>query len=65
MSISFKAALLRAPAPARSYSEYKPLKLETVSVPEPGAGEVLVKIAAASLCRSDLSVINEIGRAHV
>ena len=49
MSISFKAALLRAPAPARPYAEHTPLEIETVTVPEPGTGEVLVKIAAASL----------------
>jgi len=58
MSHSFKAAVLSAPNPARPYARHKPLSLETVSVPAPAEGEVLVKIAAASLCRSDLSVIN-------
>jgi len=58
MPFSFKAALLRTPNTSRPYADHRPLSLESVTVPEPGAGEVLVKIAAASLCRSDLSVIN-------
>lgn len=58
MPISFKAALLHASNPTRPYADHRPLSLETVTVPDPGPGEVLVKIAAASLCRSDLSVIN-------
>ncbi|WP_368074308.1 alcohol dehydrogenase catalytic domain-containing protein [Arthrobacter sp. 24S4-2] len=35
-----------------------PLQLESIPVPEPRAGEVVVKIERASLCHSDLSVVN-------
>jgi len=46
---------LEAPAP---YSESKPLVVEELELEEPHAGELLVRIAAAGLCHSDLSVIN-------
>ena len=32
-------------------------ELRDVAVPEPGAGEVLVKVAAAGLCHSDLHLM--------
>lgn len=40
------------------YRDSLPLKIETLELEDPGFGEVLVKVAAASLCHSDLSVIN-------
>ncbi|MFB5191294.1 zinc-dependent alcohol dehydrogenase family protein [Alicyclobacillus fastidiosus] len=43
------------PAP---YEESKPLRIETLDLDAPGPGEVLVRIRAAGLCHSDLSVIN-------
>ncbi|RJT83512.1 alcohol dehydrogenase [Arthrobacter cheniae] len=53
-----RAAVLRAADLPVPYAGSNPLSLETVPVPEPRAGEVLVRIARASLCHSDLSVIN-------
>ncbi|MGU3495763.1 zinc-dependent alcohol dehydrogenase family protein [Xanthobacteraceae bacterium A53D] len=53
-----RAAVLRASPFERPYAETKPLSIETVTLDPPGADEVLVKIAAAGLCHSDLSVIN-------
>jgi alcohol dehydrogenase len=44
-----------APAP---FAESKPLRIDTLELEGPGYGEVLVKIGAAGLCHSDLSVIN-------
>jgi alcohol dehydrogenase len=44
---------LRAP-----YADTSPLRVQEVELDGPGEGEVLVKIAAAGLCHSDLSVIN-------
>src|SRR3712207_8131948 len=35
-----------------------PLSIETLELDPPGTGEVLIRIAAAGLCHSDLSVIN-------
>ena len=58
MAFHFKAAVLRQPGLDRPYQQSNPLQLEEVSVQPPGTGEVLVRIEAASLCRSDLSVIN-------
>lgn len=40
------------------YKESKPLTIETVELDEPKEQEVLIKIRAAGLCHSDISVIN-------
>ncbi|MBN6034808.1 zinc-binding dehydrogenase [Amycolatopsis sp. 195334CR] len=37
----------------------EPARVEEITLREPGPGEVLVRVAAASLCHSDLSVANE------
>jgi Zn-dependent alcohol dehydrogenase len=53
-----KAAVLYdmgAPAP---YSESQPLRIDEITLAGPGAGEVLVEIAGAGLCHSDLSVVD-------
>ncbi|TFB46580.1 alcohol dehydrogenase [Cryobacterium tagatosivorans] len=52
------SSVLRHAGSARPYATSLPLALEEVAVPEPRAGEVLVKIERASLCHSDLSVID-------
>ncbi len=43
--------------PSFPYRESRALSLETVDLDRPGPGEVLVRIKAAGLCHSDLSVI--------
>ena len=56
--MKIKAAVLQridAPAP---YADSRPLTIAEVELDEPGAGEILVRIEAAGLCHSDLSVIN-------
>jgi alcohol dehydrogenase len=53
-----QAAVLRNMGAAHPYAESRPLRIETLHLAPPGPGEVLVKIAAAGLCHSDLSVIN-------
>lgn len=40
------------------YQDSSPLKIEDIELAGPGPGEVLVEVAAAGLCHSDLSVIN-------
>lgn len=53
-----KAAVLYdmgAPAP---YAESLPLRIDEVTLAAPGPGEVLVEIAGAGLCHSDLSVVD-------
>lgn len=52
------AAILRTTGAARPYADSRPLSIETVTLADPGPGEVRVAIKAAGLCHSDLSVIN-------
>ncbi|MBI3376616.1 MAG: alcohol dehydrogenase catalytic domain-containing protein [Betaproteobacteria bacterium] len=54
----FRGALLRERGLSRPYAISRPLEVVALELPDPGPGEVLVKIRAASLCRSDLSVVN-------
>ena len=42
----------------RFYADTKTVVLEDVPIPEPGPGEVLVKVAFCGICHSDLSLIN-------
>lgn len=58
MTLSTRAAVLRAMGASRPYADSRPLGIETVTLDPPGADEVLVRIVAAGLCHSDLSVIN-------
>jgi alcohol dehydrogenase len=55
---SIKAAVLRQMSAALPYVNSKPLQITDVELDAPGPEEVLVKIVAAGLCHSDLSVIN-------
>ena len=55
--INCKAAVLYDMSAKRPYSETKPLKIENIELDPPGFGEVLVKVKAAGLCHSDLSVV--------
>jgi alcohol dehydrogenase len=56
--MKIKAAVLNAIGAKLPYAESKPLSIETIELDPPGPGEVLVKVGAAGLCHSDLSVIN-------
>ncbi len=58
MNRTFRAAVLRASGMQRPYRESLPLTVEEVSLPPPAESEVLVQIKAASICHSDLSVVN-------
>lgn len=42
----------------RFYADTKRFAVEAVPIPEPGPGEVLVKVAFCGICHSDLSLIN-------
>jgi alcohol dehydrogenase len=54
---SFRGAVLRERGLPRPYVESRPFEIVELELPDPGPGEVLVEIGAASLCRSDLSVV--------
>lgn len=56
--MKIKAAVLRDIGKARPYAVSRPLVLEEIDLDPPGPGEVLVRIRAAGLCHSDLSVLN-------
>ncbi|MCU1785358.1 zinc-dependent alcohol dehydrogenase family protein [Pseudomonas sp. 13B_2.1_Bac1] len=53
-----RTAVLRHMKVAPPYAQSKPISIETIELAPPGPGEVLVRIRAAGLCHSDLSVIN-------
>ena len=53
-----QVTLLREIGAARPYTDSRPLEIVEATLEDPGAGEMLVKMAAAGLCHSDLSVIN-------
>ena len=48
-----KAAVLRRPGDVA----WAPLKLEEVAAPQPGAGEVLLRVRACGVCRTDLHIV--------
>jgi alcohol dehydrogenase len=56
--MKIRAAVLDQMQQPQPYAKSRPISVETVELDAPGPGEVLVKIAAAGLCHSDLSVIN-------
>ncbi len=43
---------------ARMHGYKQPLQIDEVPVPEPGPGEVLVKVAATGMCRSDYQLLD-------
>ncbi|MET1019726.1 MAG: alcohol dehydrogenase catalytic domain-containing protein [Microterricola sp.] len=53
-----RSAVLRAAGLPRPYADSRPLSIEELNAPTPRAGEVGVRIIRASLCHSDLSVVN-------
>ena len=56
--MKIRAAVLNAMGATAPFAKSKPLTIEEIELKSPGLGEVMVKIAAAGLCHSDLSVIN-------
>ena len=56
--MKIRGAVLNAMGAQPPYTQSKPLSIEELRLEPPQRGEVLVRIAAAGLCHSDLSVIN-------
>jgi alcohol dehydrogenase len=52
------AAVLYEQGLPRPYAVSQPLRIQSIDLDGPGEGEVLVKVAAAGLCHSDLSTID-------
>lgn len=56
--MKIRAAVLQESGRAAPFGQSRPLRIEEVELDPPGPGEVLLRIRAAGLCHSDLSVIN-------
>ena len=56
--IRTRAAILNAMGVAAPYAQSLPLEIADVDLAPPGPGEVLLRMRAAGLCHSDLSVID-------
>jgi len=58
MQTTTKAALLTQTGLPRPYAQSRPLRVQELALDPPGPGEMLVRVRAAGLCHSDLSVID-------
>src|SRR5271157_242585 len=56
--MKIKAAVHKKMGAPPPYENSKPLAIEEVDLDDPGRDEVLVRIGAAGICHSDLSVVN-------
>src|SRR6266566_8663971 len=56
--MKIRAAVLEKMGAEAPYEKSKPLTIEEFDLDDPGHGEAMVKISAAGLCHSDLSVID-------
>lgn len=56
--MKMRAAVLRRSGLPAPYAESRPLQVESVTLAPPGRGELRVRVLAAGLCHSDLSVID-------
>lgn len=58
MTTSIRGAVLDEIGLARPYADSLPLQIAELELAPPGEGELLVRIEAAGLCHSDLSVVD-------
>ncbi|WP_293808373.1 zinc-dependent alcohol dehydrogenase family protein [uncultured Bosea sp.] len=56
--MKIRAAVLNASPVVAPYAQSRPLRIEELDLAPPGRDEVLVRVRAAGLCHSDLSVID-------
>src|SRR4051794_19726037 len=56
--VKVRGAVLREMGVEAPYAESRPLELADLELDPPGPGEMLVRVGAAGLCHSDLSVID-------
>lgn len=57
-SITIRGAVLERSDAPTPYADSKPLSISELELTAPAEGEVLVKMTAAGICHSDLSVVN-------
>lgn len=58
MTISIRGAVLDEIGLSRPYTDSTPLHIAELELDAPGEGELLIRIEAAGLCHSDLSVVD-------
>ncbi|GIH76685.1 zinc-dependent alcohol dehydrogenase family protein [Planobispora longispora] len=58
MSTSTRTAVLVESGRPAPYADSRPLRVMPLTLDPPGPGELLIRVRAAGLCHSDLSVIN-------
>src|SRR6478736_2210989 len=58
VAMRIRGAVLEQIGLPRPYAESKPLVVQDLDLAAPGAGELLVRIEAAGVCHSDLSVVD-------
>ena len=56
--MKIRAAVLHSSPVSAPFSQSRPLRIEELDLAAPGRDEVLVRVRAAGLCHSDLSVID-------
>jgi Zn-dependent alcohol dehydrogenase len=56
--MKIRGAVLEQIGREAPYAVTRPLTVSTLELADPGAGELLIRIEAAGLCHSDLSVID-------
>ena len=56
--ITTRAAVLAEMGLPRPYARSRPLRVQAMTLAPPGPGELLIRVGAAGLCHSDLSVID-------
>jgi alcohol dehydrogenase len=56
--VTIRGAVLERIGAERPYARSAPLRVQELTLDPPGPGEVLVRIEAAGLCHSDLSVVD-------
>jgi Zn-dependent alcohol dehydrogenase len=56
--VKVRGAVLREMGLPKPYAESRPLEIVELELAPPGPGELLVRVGAAGLCHSDLSVID-------
>lgn len=55
---TIRGAVLEAIGADRPYQDTRPIRVDELELEGPGQGEILVRIEAAGVCHSDLSVVN-------
>ena len=56
--MKIRAAVLHSSPVSAPFAQSRPLRIEELDLASPGRDEVLVRVRAAGLCHSDLSVID-------